>query len=93
MLVAFSTGVTVATVAITYPFLIAFIGTGSETNMGLESLAFSGLLFGLWLTPVHLCIALSASFFQTSLLKVISKLLLPTVAVAIAGILMALFCG
>ena len=93
MLVGFTTGVTVATVAITYPFLIAFIGTGSEVKMGLETLAFSGLLFGLWLTPVHLCIALSASFFQTSLLKIISKLLLPTAAVAIAGILMALFCG
>ena len=93
MLVGFSTGVTMPTVAITYPFLIAFIGTGSEAKMGLETLAFSGLLVGLWLTPVHLCITLSASFFQTSLLKIISKLLLPTAAVAIAGILMALLCG
>lgn len=93
MLVGFATGVTMATVAITYPFLIAFIGTGSEAKMGLETLAFSGLLFGLWLTPVHLCITLSASFFQTSLLKIITKLLLPSAAVAIAGILMALFCG
>ena len=93
MLVGFSTGVTVATVAITYPFLIVFIGTGSDTKMGLETLAFSGLLFGLWLTPVHLCIPLSAGFFQTSLLKIITKLILPTAAVAIAGILMALFCG
>jgi len=93
MLVGFSTGVTMASVAITYPFLIAFIGTGSEAKMGLESLAFSGLLFGLWLTPVHLCIPLSAGFFQTSLLKIITKLMLPTAAVAIAGILMAIFCG
>jgi integral membrane protein (TIGR00529 family) len=93
MLVGFSTGVTMPTVAITYPFLIAFIGTGSEAKMGLETLAFSGLLVGLWLTPVHLCLTLSASFFQTSLLKIIFKLLLPTAGVAIAGILMALFCG
>ncbi len=89
MLVCFTTGVTMPTVAITYPFLIAFIGTGSEVRMGLEGLAFSGLLFGLWLTPVHLCLALSASYFQTSLLKIIFKLLLPTAGVAIAGILMA----
>jgi hypothetical protein len=92
MLVSFSTGVTVPTVAITYPFLIAFIGTGSDAKMGLECLAFSGLLFGLWLTPVHLCVSLSASFFQTSLLKIISKLLLPSASVAVAGILLALFC-
>ena len=93
MLVCFTTGVTMPTVAITYPFLIAFIGTGSDARMGLEGLAFSGLLFGLWLTPVHLCLALSASYFQTSLLKIIFKLLLPTAGVAIAGILMAVFCS
>ncbi len=93
MLVAFATGVTMPTVAITYPFLIAFIGTGSEVKMGLEALAFSGMLFGLWLTPVHLCIALSASYFQTSLLKIISKLLIPTAGVATAAILMAVFSG
>jgi len=93
MLVAFSTGVTVATVAISYPFLLAFTGTGSETKMGLETLAFSGLLFGLWLTPIHLCLSLSASYFQTSLMKIILKVLLPAVAVAITGILLALFCG
>jgi hypothetical protein len=61
--------------------------------MGLEALAFSGLLVGLWITPVHLCLSLSASFFQTSLLKIITKLLLPTIAVAITGILLAFFCG
>jgi integral membrane protein (TIGR00529 family) len=93
MLVSFSTGVTMPTVAITYPFLIAFIGTGPEANMGFESLAFSGMIFGLWLTPVHLCLTLSASFFQTSLLKIIFKLLLPSAAVAVAGILLAVSCG
>lgn len=93
MLVVFTTGVTMPTVAITYPFLIAFIGTGSEARMGLEVLAFSGLLFGLWLTPVHLCLTLSASYFQTSLLKIIFKLLLPVAGVAVTGVLMAVFCS
>jgi hypothetical protein len=49
------------------------------------------VLFGLWLTPVHLCIALSAGYFQTSLLKIISKLFLPTAGMAAAAILLALF--
>jgi hypothetical protein len=93
MLVVFATGVTMPTVAITYPFLIAFIGTGSEARMGLEVLAFSGLLFGLWLTPVHLCLTLSASYFQTSLLKIVFKLLLPAIGVAVTGILMAVLCS
>ena len=93
MLVGFTTGVTTPTVAITYPFLIAFIGTGADAKMGLETLAFSGLLFGLWVTPVHLCLPLSASYFQTSLLKIILKTALPAVGVALAGVLMAFFFG
>jgi len=92
-IVSFATGVNMPTVAITYPFLVGFIGVGSEVNMGLETLAFSGVLFGLWLTPVHLCISLSASYFETSLLKIIAKLLLPTAGVAITGILIAMFFG
>jgi len=93
MLVGFTTGVTMPTVAITYPFLIAFIGTGPDVKMGLETLAFSGLLFGLWVTPVHLCLPLSASYFQTSLLKIILKTALPAVGVALAGALAAFLFG
>jgi integral membrane protein (TIGR00529 family) len=93
MLVGFATGVTMPTVAITYPFLLAFIGTGAQVKMGLEALAFSGLLFGLWLTPVHLCIALSASYFETSLMKIITKLIPPAIGVAVAGALLAIFFG
>jgi integral membrane protein (TIGR00529 family) len=93
MLVGFATGVTMPTVAITYPFLLAFIGTGAEVKMGLEALAFSGLLFGLWLTPVHLCITLSASYFETSLMKIIIKLIPAAVGVAAAGALLAVFFG
>jgi integral membrane protein (TIGR00529 family) len=93
MLVSFTTGVTTPSVAITYPFLIAFIGTGPDAKMGLETLAFSGLLFGLWVTPVHLCLPLSASYFQTSLSRIIVKMILPAIGVAIAGALTAYFFG
>ena len=93
MLVSYSTGLTMGTVAITYPFLLGFMGSGDELNMGREVLAFSGVLFGLWLTPIHLCLSLSASYFQTSLLKIIVKLLLPTAAVAGMGFLMAVLAG
>ncbi len=89
MLVSFCTGVTMPTVAITYPFLIGFIGRGGETKMGLEVLAFSGLIVGLSLTPIHLCLSLSASYFETSLIRIILKLLPSAAAVAGAGLLMA----
>lgn len=93
LLVGFLTGLTMPTVAITFPFLMPFIGTGSEAKVGLETLAFSGLVCGLLLTPVHLCMALSASYFEAPLTKIVLRLLGPVVFVAGAGVLMAVFFG
>lgn len=92
-LVGFLTGVTMPTVAITFPFLAPFIGTGQEAKLGLETLAFSGLICGLLLTPVHLCLALSASYFEAPLTKIVLKLLAPVAFVAAAGVLMAVLFG
>ncbi len=88
-LVAFLTGVTMPTVAITFPFLMPMIGGEGRIRMGLETLAFSGLICGLMLTPVHLCLAMSASYFQAPLGKLIVKLLGPAALVAAAGLISA----
>jgi len=88
--VAVATGLNLVTAMITFPLLLQYIGTGSEMAFGLEVLAFSGLLCGVLLTPVHLCLALSMSYFETSLTKILSKLLLPLCFIAGAGIVMAL---
>lgn len=93
LFVAFLTGLTMPTVAITFPFLLPYIGTGQDAKIGLETLAFSGLVCGLFLTPVHLCLALSASYFETPLIKIIIKILGPVIFIACAGILMAKFFG
>jgi len=90
-IVAYLTGLTMPTVAITFPFLMPFIGTGQQTIIPLETLAFSGLICGLLITPVHLCLALSASYFETSLIKIIIRILGPVFFIALAGILMAMF--
>jgi uncharacterized protein len=92
-MVAFLTGVTMPTVAITFPFLIPFIGTGHDANLGLEVLAFSGLVCGLLLTPIHLCLALSATYFEAPLMRIIMLLLAPTAFIAAAGFGMAFFLG
>ncbi|NLH17677.1 MAG: DUF401 family protein [Phycisphaerae bacterium] len=89
LLVAFLTGVTMPTVAITFPFLMPMISGDGRIRMGLETLAFSGLICGLMLTPVHLCLAMSASYFQAPLGKLIVKLLGPVVLVAVAGLVSA----
>ena len=92
-LVAFLTGLTLPTVAITFPVLLPFIGTGAEAKIGLETLAFSGLVCGLLITPVHLCLALSASYFEAPLPKIVSKIFVPIILIACAGVIMAIFAG
>ena len=90
LLVGASTGVTMGSVAITYPFLMAYIGHGEETKLGIETLAFAGLVFGLAVSPIHLCLALSASYFQAPLARIILKILPAALCVAAAGWAMAL---
>jgi len=84
-LVSVSTGVTTPTVAITYPFLLPFIRTEDGMRLGMETLAFAGLVLGLAISPIHLCLALSASYFNTSLLRIVLKVLPPALCVAGAG--------
>lgn len=91
--VGFLTGVTVPTVAMTFPFLLPWIGTGEQARIGLETLAFSGLICGLLLTPVHLCLALSCTYFRSSFAKIIPRLLIPVVFIGGAGVLMAILFG
>ncbi|MCP4708844.1 MAG: DUF401 family protein [Planctomycetes bacterium] len=88
--VAVATGLNLVTAMITFPLLLEYIGTGGEMAFGLEVLAFSGLLCGVLLTPVHLCLALSMSYFDTTLTKILSKMLIPLCFIATAGIVMAL---
>ncbi len=88
-LIAFLTGVTTGTIAISFPLIIPFIGTGPQANLHLEVLAFSGVICGLLLTPVHLCLTLSAGYFETSLTKIILQLLTPTLAIAAVAVAIA----
>lgn len=90
LLVSFSTGVTTPTVAITYPFLMPFIRQGDHTLLGVETLAFAGVVFGLAISPIHLCLALSASYFKTPLGQIILKILPAALCIAAAGLGMAL---
>lgn len=85
-MVSFMTGVTMPTVAITYPFLMAYIGTGQQADLGLQALAFSGILTGLLLTPVHLCLMLSCSYFSAPLVQIIIRMIGPAVVIFLTGI-------
>ncbi|MCX7806073.1 MAG: DUF401 family protein [Planctomycetota bacterium] len=89
-IVGFVTGVTMPTVAMTFPLLKSFIGEGEAADLGLEALAFSGVLCGLHLTPVHLCVSLSTTYFEAPLIRILWRLVPPTVALAAAGWMLSL---
>lgn len=89
-LVAASTGVTLGTVAITYPFLLPYIQTADGPNLRIETLAFAGLIFGLMVSPIHLCLALSASYFEAPLVRIVLRVLPAALCVAAAGFALAL---
>jgi integral membrane protein (TIGR00529 family) len=92
-IVSFSTGVTAPTVAITYPFLMPFMGAGEHLSLGLETLAFAGVVFGLAISPIHLCLALSASYFDAPLMRIIWRVLPPALCVTGAGFALAILAG
>jgi integral membrane protein (TIGR00529 family) len=89
-IVTASTGVTMPTVAMTYPFLLAYIGQGDHAHLGVETLAFAAIVFGLAVSPIHLCVALSAGYFETSLTRIILKSLPAGLCVVAAGFALAI---
>ncbi|MHC4564044.1 MAG: DUF401 family protein [Planctomycetota bacterium] len=89
-LVSISTGVTMGTVAISYPFLLEYIRTQGSVDLRVETLAFAGLQFGLAISPIHLCLALSASYFKAPLPRIVVRVLPAALCIAAAGFAMAL---
>ncbi len=84
-----STGVTMAAVAMTYPFLQPYFGHGDQAHLGVETLAFAAVIFGLAVSPIHLCVALSAGYFEAPLPRIILKSLAPALCVVAAGFALA----
>ena len=92
-MVSFLTGLTMPTVAITYPLFMEFFGTGADANLGLQTLAFCGIVCALQITPIHLCLALSCSYFEVGIQKILIRMLPVAICTAAAGILAAIFLG
>jgi len=90
-LVAVLTGVTSATVAITFPLLAPMIGFGVQAKLPLEVLAITGVICGLFVTPIHLCLALSVGYFETDFVKIIARILPAVLLIAATAWVAALF--
>lgn len=80
-LIAFITGNSMAFVGITFPLLVPYIASPTGFNSYALLLAYTSGIVGLLLTPLHLCLILSAEYFKASLAKIYKYLLLPSTAI------------
>jgi len=73
------TGLTIAPVGITFPLLMPLINAGA-LNPGYFMLAYVGGFMGVMLSPVHLCLVLTAGYYRADLWKTY-RTIIPLVAV------------
>jgi hypothetical protein len=88
-LVGSITGITVAFVGATFPIIFSLL---TNTDMADHLLAYTVLTFcsgycGVLLSPLHVCLVLTCTYFKTDLASIYPKLALPCAAVAAAGLL------
>lgn len=74
-LMGFATGLGMAFVGIALPLLVPFITPDLGFNNYALLLAFFSGMMGVFLSPLHLCLILSAEFFKASLAKVYKYIL------------------
>jgi len=86
-LMGFATGIGMGPVGISLPLLVPFLTFGSELNSYALLLAFTSGAVGVLLSPVHLCLILSAEYFKASLAKVYRYILPPLLAIEAVAVL------
>jgi hypothetical protein len=78
--IAMSTGMTMAFVGITFPILLTYFTTGDFPLIAFM-LAYAGGYAGIMLSPVHLCLVLTARYYRAELASVYRLLIAPVLFV------------
>lgn len=86
-LMGFATGIGMGFVGISLPLLVPFLTLGSELNSYALLLAYTSGMVGVLLSPVHLCLILSAEYFKASLAKVYRYISPPLLAIEAVAVL------
>jgi integral membrane protein (TIGR00529 family) len=79
-IIAMSTGMTMAYVGITFPILLTYFTTG-DFPMIAFMLAYAGGYAGIMLSPVHLCLVLTAKYYRAPLPTIYRLLYAPVLSV------------
>ncbi|MFN4189660.1 MAG: DUF401 family protein, partial [Pseudothermotoga sp.] len=75
-------GLTSGAVGVSLPIIV---GMGAN-NLALIVYVFS--VIGVLLSPVHLCLVLTSQYFKVDFLKVLKRVLVPIIVVAVSAILL-----
>ncbi len=84
LLIGFSSGMSSAMVGISIPLLAPFLAPGGVVDGTSLMLAFGAGGMGHMLSPMHLCLVLSAEYFHARLVSVYRLLLPPATAIVIS---------
>ncbi len=90
VLVGLSTGLSSAMVGISIPLVLPFLLTGQGVSGGSFLLAYGAGGLGYMLSPLHLCLVLSAEYFHARLAAVYRYLVPPAIGVLLCLILLSL---
>jgi len=72
---------------IALPLLVPYIASDPGINGGALILAYTSGMVGLLLSPMHLCLILSAEYFKANLVKVYRYILPPAIILLTVAIL------
>ena len=88
-LVGSITGVTVAFVGTTFPIIFSLLTNAGAADQILPYtvLAFCAGYIGVLISPLHICLVLTCTYFKSDLTKVYRKLWFPSAVVAAGGVL------
>ena len=86
-LMGLATGFTMTFAGVALPLLVPYIASDSGINGPILLLAYASGLTGVLLSPLHLCLILSAEYFKATLAKVYMYILPPSLAIEVIAIL------
>ena len=93
LIIGFATGISMAFAGVALPLLIPYIVSDSGINSHALLLAYTSGMMGLILSPLHLCLILSAEYFKANLARVYRYILPPFIMVEASALLIYYLAG
>jgi len=87
LMMGLAAGLSMAFAGIALPLLVPYIASDPGINGGALILAYTSGMVGLLLSPMHLCLILSAEYFKANLVKVYRYILPPAIILLTVAIL------